>query len=175
MRDPVPDTQSSRTVPGTNAPQTPEAPAGLRRPGLELLIISFVVLFQELAFIRWIPAQVRVVAYFPNLVLISAFLGLGIGSLRSRSRSLLWLWPMALVVLVAATAAMSRVAFTAQGTSEFLWLLYLDLPAGFRVVNGVRLPLVATFVLSAVSFVPLGQAIGQRLKLFRDHSSVLWG
>jgi hypothetical protein len=32
-----------------------------------------VVLFQELALIRWLPAQVRVLAYFPNLILIARF------------------------------------------------------------------------------------------------------
>ncbi len=176
MRDPLPDDRSQQLGPLPADPIESSRPrSGLGRPGLELLIISFVVLFQELAFIRWIPAQVRVVAYFPNLVLISAFLGLGIGSLRSRYKSLLWLWPVALVALVGVTAAMSQVAFTARGTSDYLWLLYVDLPPGFRVVNGVRLPLVATFFLSALTFVPLGQAIGQRLKVFRDGSKSLWG
>ena len=41
--------------------------------GLELVAASFVVLFQELALIRWLPSQVRVTAYFPNLILIAAF------------------------------------------------------------------------------------------------------
>ena len=57
-------------------------PAELRRPAIELLAASFVVLFQELALIRWLPVEVRVVAYFPNLILIGAFLGLGVGAPR---------------------------------------------------------------------------------------------
>ena len=65
--------------------------ASLKAVGLELVLVSFIVLFQELALIRWIPTQVRVAAYFPNLVLISAFLGLGIGCLRAGRRSLMWL------------------------------------------------------------------------------------
>jgi hypothetical protein len=149
--------------------------AELWRPGLELVAISFIVLFQELAFIRWIPSQVRVVAYFPNLVLISAFLGLGLGSLRGRSRSLLWLWPVSLVAVVGSVVVMGGVVFTAKNVSEFLWLLYYDLPAEAPVVEGIRIPLVTVFALSAVSFVPLGQAIGQRLDVFRRGSSSLWG
>jgi uncharacterized membrane protein len=42
---------------------------------MELMVASFVVLFQELTIIRWLPGQVRVLAYFPNLILLSAFLG----------------------------------------------------------------------------------------------------
>ena len=73
-----------------SAGQSP-APGQPRLPivGLELLAASFVVLFQELALIRWLPSQVRVTAYFPNLILIAAFLGLGVGALRARNRSLL--------------------------------------------------------------------------------------
>ena len=70
----------------------------LHRPALELLAVSFVVLFQELVLIRWLPVEVRVTAYFPNLILLSAFLGLGVGALRSRGASLLWLWPVSLDV-----------------------------------------------------------------------------
>ena len=55
-----------------------------RRDAIELVAVSFVVLFVELALIRWLAAQVRVLAYFPNVVLIAAFLGLGIGSMRAR-------------------------------------------------------------------------------------------
>ena len=63
--------------------EPPSAEPGLRRIAVEILAVSFVVLFQELALIRWLPGQVRVLAYFPNLILISAFLGLGIGCLRA--------------------------------------------------------------------------------------------
>ena len=45
-----------------------------RRLALELVAASFVVLFQELTLIRWLPGQIRVLAYFPNLILLSAFL-----------------------------------------------------------------------------------------------------
>jgi len=134
-----------------------------------------VVLFQELVLIRWLPVEVRVTGYFPNLILLSAFLGLGVGALRSRGGSLLWLWPVSLVALVAAAWGMGQVAFTADGVSEHLWLLYQDLPEGTPVVDGVRLPLLAVFVLGAASFVPLGQFIGVRLEDFRTRSSALRG
>jgi spermidine synthase len=147
----------------------------LRRAGLEIAAASFVVLFQELALIRWLPAQVRVIAYFPNLILISSFLGLGIGALRGRKKSMLWLWPLLLAVVVGVAIGLSRIAFTADSVSEHLWLLYYDLGPDAVVIDGVRLPIILLFVLSASTFVPLGQFVGERLDRFRSESSSLWG
>lgn len=146
------------------------------RLGFELVVISFVVLFQELALIRWLPAQVRVLAYFPNLILISAFLGLGLGCLRAGRGSLLWLWPISLLALVASAWAMSGVVFTQQSVSEFLWLFYHDLEGSDApVVDGVKLPIVWGFVGTAITFLPLGQMVAERLKAFRELSNSLWG
>ncbi|MFI5300504.1 MAG: spermidine synthase, partial [Polyangiales bacterium] len=78
------------TIEGTHAGGDARGLAGAAR---ELALASFVVLFLELALIRWLPGQVRVLAYFPNLILVSAFLGLGVGALRSGRRSLLMMWP----------------------------------------------------------------------------------
>ena len=118
----------------------------VRRAGLEILAVSFVVLFQELVLIRWIPIQIRVIAYFPNLILIGAFLGLGIGALRARHRSLLWAWPLLLLVLVGIARALSGVAFTANQVSEHFYLLYHDLGSDAPVVEGIQLPIVLFFI-----------------------------
>ncbi|MEX0891836.1 MAG: hypothetical protein WEB88_06655 [Gemmatimonadota bacterium] len=150
-------------------------PQAVRRAAIELVVVSFIVLFQELALIRWLPGQVRVAAYFPNLVLISAFLGLGLGSLRARRASLLWTWPVSLLALVAGALWASGIAFTSNPETEHLWLLYADLPEGARVVDGVRLPIVAFFVLSATSFVALGQVVAARLLALRDSLGALRG
>jgi hypothetical protein len=136
---------------------------------------SFVVLFQELTLIRWLPSQVRVTAYFPNLILIAAFLGLGAGCLRARGRSLLPIWPVTLLVLTVVAAAMRNVAFTEEAATEHLWLLYYDLPPGARTVSGIRLPILLLFILTAAAFVPLGQYVAQRLIDARRVATSLWG
>lgn len=147
-----------------------------RRDGVELVAVSFVVLFIELALIRWLAAQVRVLAYFPNVVLLAAFLGLGIGSLLARRRIQLAPWWAPLLLLVAGTGwALSRIAFTAESVTEHLWLLYYDLPQGSPVVHGVAAPILITFVLTAASFVPLGQIVAIRLRRFRDGGRPLAG
>src|SRR5688572_22325112 len=114
--------------------------AQTRRAGLELLAASFAVLFLELALIRWLPVRVRVAGYFPNLTLLGAFLGLGVGALLARRRSLLWMWPGAALVLVLVAWALSGIAFTSNGVTEHLWLLYADLGEDALVVDGIRLP-----------------------------------
>jgi hypothetical protein len=62
--------------------RTGDGGQSLGRLALELATVSFVVLFRSYAD----PLASRpgpVVAYFPNLVLLSAFLGLGLGCLRA--------------------------------------------------------------------------------------------
>jgi len=142
---------------------------------LELVLASLTVLFQELTLIRWLPSRVRVVAYFPNLILLSAFLGIGIGCLRSRGRDLRLLWPLSLLALAGSALLLSRIAFTAESASEHLWLLYGDLGRDAPVVNGVRFPVVACFLLCGLTFVPLGQIVAQRLDAFRAGGKPLSG
>lgn len=147
----------------------------LTRAGLQLTAASFVTLVQELALIRWMPGQVRVLAYFPNVVLISAFLGLGVGCLLGSRRMPAWTWPASLLLLAGVTASFSRIAFTQESTSEHLWLLYHDLPKGSMVVNGIRSPIVTLFVLCAMTFIPLGHFIASRLRDFQAGGKPLTG
>lgn len=147
----------------------------LRQQGFRLAVASCLVLFLELTLIRWLPVEVRVAAYFPNLVLIAAFLGLGVGSLRSGRRSLLAFWPVLLGATVVAAIALGGIAFTDEGVSEHLWLLYHDLPEDARVVEGVRAPIVALFVLTAAMFVPMGQFVAERIQEFREAGVPLRG
>jgi len=49
-----------------------------------LLLASFLTLFAELAFIRWIAVEVRAFAYFKNLALLLCFAGFGLGCALAR-------------------------------------------------------------------------------------------
>jgi spermidine synthase len=51
------------------------------RPGLDLFLVSGLVLFLELACIRWFPAHVLYLTFFTNSVLLAAFVGMSIGCL----------------------------------------------------------------------------------------------
>ncbi|HEY1801786.1 MAG TPA: hypothetical protein VGG46_12705 [Terriglobales bacterium] len=55
----------------------------------DLFLASFLTLFAELAFIRWIAVEVRVFAYFKNLALLLCFVGFGMGCALA-SKSVRW-------------------------------------------------------------------------------------
>lgn len=161
-------------------PEASSAAGGLgtlssRRLALELLAASFVVLVQELTLIRWLPSQVRVLAYYPNLVLLSAFLGLGLGALLARGRSWTAAWPFLTLATVGAALALSRVVFTQEGVSEHLFLLHYDLPRDAPVFDGVWPPILFFFLMVTATFVPLGQIVARRLDEFRRRERPLVG
>src|SRR3954454_4254767 len=69
---------------------------------LRLLLLSFVMLFVELALIRWTGSNVLYLSYFSNFVLLGSFLGIGIGFLRARKALNLFPYaPLALAALIA--------------------------------------------------------------------------
>lgn len=140
-------------------------PSSRRRLGFELFFASFAALLLELALIRWLPERVRVVAYFPNLILIAAFLGLGVGALTQTRKTFVVGALILAIVLVG--IGLGRIAFTANGTSEHLWLLYYDLPQSSLVVDSVVLPISIVFLATTFLFIPLGGAIAGRLQQFK--------
>ena len=83
----------------------PAGPEPAIEPGLRgrsrLVLASFLMLFVELALIRWLGANIIYLSYFSNFVLLGSFLGIGVGFLRARARVDLFPWaPLALAILV---------------------------------------------------------------------------
>ncbi|MGB2978405.1 MAG: spermidine synthase [Propionicimonas sp.] len=69
-----------------------------------LILGSALMLFLELALIRWLGSNVVHLSYFSNFVLLGSFLGIGLGFLIARQeRSVLPLAPAILAVLVIGT------------------------------------------------------------------------
>ncbi len=82
--------------------------AGDGRDGAELFAISALVLFFELACIRWLPAHVLFLTFFTNTVLLASFLGMSLGCLVAKQRrDYLWWTPVALTCLMLAAHAVS--------------------------------------------------------------------
>src|SRR5262245_47565327 len=54
---------------------------------IDVSISTFGILALELGLIRWISGQIRIVAYFTNLILLAAFLGMGLGVALGRRRT----------------------------------------------------------------------------------------
>ena len=73
----------------------------MRGPVPRLILGSSLMLFIELALIRWLGANIVHLSYFTNFVLLGSFLGIGVGFLISRkSWSVLPWTPVVLAVLV---------------------------------------------------------------------------
>lgn len=134
-----------------------------RRAAAAILASSFLILFLELALIRWIPAHVRVVSYFSNLVLLACFLGMGVGCLLARVN-----WPLVRLapVFFVAVLLMTRYFRDQQVVSVMsddqvhLWLQYGGLPEGVKQF-GIPTVLSLFFAVASLMFVALGHAFGQ--------------
>jgi len=150
--------------------------AGLRRlHGVRLAGYSCLILFVELALIRYIAAYVRVFGFFVNFVLIATFLGMGIGFLRARRSATgtgraadtpggRWLAPLALVALFGTVKLFSALTIrVVAGSGEALWAI---IPPGGRELGIVPAVLIL-FTLTAVLFIPLGAAMATEFRRFR--------
>src|ERR1700692_568354 len=69
----------------------------------ELFLISLLILFMELACIRWFPAHVLFLTFFTNTVLLACFLVMSVGCLAANHRwNYLTATPALLVLALAA-------------------------------------------------------------------------
>jgi spermidine synthase len=126
-----------------------------------LFLSSFLVLFLEIALIRWMPAYVRLLAYFSNFILLATFLGGGLGCLlANRRRSLVAWFPLAqLIVIVAVDRLRLEVAVPASSTN-----IYFTSGTAAPVVSvesTMLLPLL--FVSVALLFLTIAQRMGREL------------
>src|SRR5436309_2285955 len=124
-----------------------------------LAAISFATLFFEMALVRFINANVQVVAYFNNFLILSAFLGIGFGCvLAARGRTD---WFVAASPLLAAVVGMTllldRVDAVGGVGGAVIWLVHLDRPRTLPAWFEIALVFFANFAF----FVPLGNELGR--------------
>lgn len=153
------DTVSAR-APG--APQRPDPGA---RERYRLVALSFLMLFVELALIRWAGSNVLHLSYFSNFVLLGSFLGIGIGFLRGEVRRDLFPYaPAALAALVAfilffpvdvRVADRSVLFFTSDQLESSGPPLWLTLPVIFVAVAATLTCLTQGVARSFAKFEPL--------------------
>src|SRR6266702_6300933 len=85
------------------------AQIGVRTHGCNLFLTGFLVLFLELASIRWFAANVIFLQFFTNVVLLACFIGMSCGCMAARQgRDWLGYFPiLALGTVVAGLATLS--------------------------------------------------------------------
>jgi hypothetical protein len=132
---------------------------------VRLVFASFLMLFTELALIRWITANNVYVTEATNFVLLASFLGIGIGFLNARTgRDYLRWTPVALLALVAFILAFPVLLRNHAGPTPFLGVGYT--PALPRPIS-----FAAVFVLTVAVMAGLGQAVARIFVGFRPLSA----
>ena len=132
----------------------------LTRSSPRLFVSSFLVLFLEVALIRWMPAYIRLLAYFSNFILLASFLGIGIGCLLAGRRRNLFVWFPAVQLAVIVAVERLRLEVSVPSTTT----LYFSSGTSNRIVaveSTLLLPLL--FAAVAALFVTVAQQMGVEL------------
>jgi hypothetical protein len=130
---------------------------------LRLILLSALMLFVELALIRWTGSNVVFLSYFSNFILLGSFLGIGLGFLRGTARVNLFPYaPVALATLVG-LVLIFPVEIDRSGT-ELIFFggfgltgmpIWVTLPAIFLSVAAVMAMIAEGVARTFVEFEPL--------------------
>ena len=123
-------------------------------------VASFLVLFLEVALIRWMPAYIRLLAYFSNFILLASFLGIGVGCLLAPARARLFGWFPALVTLVVGVVYFFRLEVGIQPSGSIYFTSGTSAPVAV-VESTTLLPLL--FIGVAALFATLAQRMGREM------------
>jgi spermidine synthase len=126
-----------------------------------LVLLSFLMLFVELAIIRWSGANVVYLAYFSNLVLLGSFLGIGLGFLWA-GRDRRPLFPYTAVALAALIAFIRFFPIDIRVTGSQL-IFFNDLHST-GPPRELVLPVI--FVAAAALMAFIGDGVATTFKLF---------
>jgi spermidine synthase len=144
--------------------QTAEGSRHKRGHAIWTLLASFLVLFLEVALIRWMGAYIRLLSFFSNFVLLASFLGIGVGCLLVSSRIRFFTWfPAILAAIVAGVYAFRiEVAVDSPGA-----IYFTTGTAGSvtHVESTLLLPLI--FLVVVALFVALAQRMAREMSALR--------
>src|SRR5690242_5481356 len=142
--------------------------------GFELFLISLVILFLELACIRWFPAHVLYLTFFTNVVLLASFLGMSVGCLVARDRNNYLTWtPLLLVIALTAAhsveiSSASLIRFVDVGNQVSPQQVYFGTEYHTQDLSRFSIPIEVLcgffFVVIALAFIGPGQELGRALQ-----------
>ncbi|HOO55884.1 MAG TPA: hypothetical protein PLN69_03610 [bacterium] len=157
--------------------ESPDAVNGGREDAAGLFAVSFLLLFMELALIRWIPAYVRLMSYFTNFILLACFLGMGLGCLASgNKKDYFKKLPLILFVIIAASLLvyalghLELINYTlgkVSGSEVYFGGIHLKGDPRLRIY-GVTFLIGIIFVLVTLVFIGPGQVMGRMFDGFEN-------
>jgi len=158
----------------TASPKTDPGPFSSPRGGFELFLISLLILFLELAAIRWFPAHVLYLTFFTNVVLLASFLGMSVGCLAASHRRDYLFWTPPLLVVAMATAhaieisSVSFAKFVDLGNQASPQQVYFGAEYHSQDLSRYAIPVEVLcgffFIVIALAFVGPGQKLGRALQ-----------
>lgn len=149
-------------------------PSSRFRNGFDLFLISLLILFLELAGIRWFPAHVLYLTFFTNVVLLASFLGMSVGCLAAGHRRNYLTWtPLLLVVALAAAHAVEISSgwfskFVDVGNQASPQQIFFGTEYHSQDLSRYAVPVEVLcgffFLIIALAFIGPGQELGRSLK-----------
>lgn len=153
-------------------PTVAGAPLSEKMQRVNLFLVGFLVLFLELACIRWFAFSVIFLQFFTNVVLIASFLGMSCGCLAAGSkRDWLRIFPWLAFATIVVALAMRAIYQTWSGLAidvghqaspqvVFFGTEYRN-PDVAQFTVPVEFIVATFFILVALMFVGLGQVLGR--------------
>ena len=142
--------------------------------GFGLFLISLVILFLELACIRWFPAHVLYLTFFTNVMLLACFLGMSVGCLAARHPRNYLMWTPLLLVIALATAhaveisSGSFIKFVDVGNQASPQQIFFGTEYHSGDLSHYAIPIEVLcgffFIVIALAFIGPGQELGRGLK-----------
>lgn len=132
----------------------------------KLFVISLLSLFCEMLVIRWLSTEIRIFAYFKNLPLMAAFLGLGLGFLWTNKKTDFLKWSsigilyFSGLMILAVGLHLTHLIFV-DPTQIMLFGDYVTGTLSFSRFIASLATVIGVFALSTFIFVGFGQRTGQ--------------
>jgi SAM-dependent methyltransferase len=136
--------------------------------------LSFLILALELALIRLVPAEIKAISYFTNLLLFSSFFGLGLGCMLGERRPLHGLLPLGGILLFGFLYLSRGIVIYDNGTEVHYWLQNADQDARPFLKTPLYVAALAVFALAAIPFVALGQALARAMDAVPRLTAYSW-
>lgn len=146
---------------------------GAPKPYTRLFLISFFILFLELACIRWFGSTVVFLTFFTNIVLIASFLGMSVGLMTAPRKTNFINWTLPILALACVLSA--TLLWTFNNRPDLLKITVGNQVSPAQIYFGteyremeltkvtIPMPVIAGvfFTLIALAFVGLGQEMGR--------------
>ncbi len=125
-----------------------------------VFLASFLVLFLEVALIRWMPAHVRLLSYFSNFILLASFLGIGLGCLLAPARVRLFTWFPLIQLSVIAVVSFFKLEVVVPSSGD---IFFSSGTPQKQVLVETTLLLPVLFVIVAALFATVAQRMAREM------------